>query len=163
MYQNITLKELMNQDLPSLTEQRRMSYIATVKEAKAIYRVLNREIFSDRLIIPKIHIKHRLKNIWGQCEPIESPLRTGKSNCEITLAGKWFCRQWFIMTLAHEMCHQYEWDIISLRRIRQGIQPIMSHGPTFFRWRERLNKKGIPLRRCNDHDKWFATQRLIDC
>jgi hypothetical protein len=67
------------------------------------------------------------------------------------------------MAVAHEMVHQYQWDIESKRRVRQGMGSIMSHGPTFYAWRDKLKKHGIPLKTCNDYDKWFKTQHLFKC
>jgi hypothetical protein len=79
------------------------------------------------------------------------------------LADRWYCRHWLIMAVAHEMVHQYQWDIESKRRKRQGLPSIMSHGPTFFSWRDKLKKHGIPLKTYNDHDRWFQTQHLFRC
>ena len=153
----------MSEDLPNLTFQRKLSYVATNREVKAIYRLLNKEIFGNRLVMPKIYVRSRLQGSWGECYGFNTNYTYNKSCCIITLADRWYCRQWLIMTIAHEMCHQYEWDIISKRRKREGLPPIMSHGPTFFRWRDRLKKKGIPLKKYNDHEKWFVTQRLFKC
>jgi hypothetical protein len=85
------------------------------------------------------------------------------SNCTITLSNKWYCRQWLILTLAHEMCHQYQWDILSHKRISEGKQPIMSHGPSFFLFKQKLNKHGIPLRRAHSVKDWFIHQNLHKC
>lgn len=163
MYHNTTIKDLMSKELPSLTFQRKMSYVANIREVKAIYRLINKEVFNNRLAVPKIYIKSRLMGSWGECYGADTPYNPYKSRCVITLADRWYCKQWLIMTIAHEMCHQYEWDIISKRRQREGLPPIMSHGPTFFRWRNKLKKKGIPLKKFNDHKKWFVTQRLFKC
>lgn len=163
MYHNVELKDLMSEELPNLTFQRKMSYLATVREVKAIYRLINKEIFGNRLVMPKIYVKSRLMGSWGECHGADTPYSNNRSRCVITLADRYYCKQWLIMTIAHEMCHQYEWDIISKRRQREGLPPIMSHGPTFFRWRDKLKKKGIPLKKFNDHEKWFVTQRLFRC
>jgi hypothetical protein len=163
MLVNNTLKQLMSKDLPGLTFQRKMSYKASVREVKALYRLINKEIFNNRLVMPKIHVKPRLQGSWGECHGADLPYSKNKSRCVIILANRWYCRQWLIMALAHEMCHQYEWDIISKRREREGLPPIMSHGPTFFRWRDKLKKKGIPLKKFNSQQKWFKTQHLFRC
>ena len=164
MYHNTTLKELMSEDLPSLTYQRKICYLTSVREVKALFRLINKEIFGNRLSMPKFEVRGRLMGSWGECHGMDFiPYRTGKSRCLIVLADRWYCRQWLIMALAHEMCHQYEWDIISKRREREGLPPIMSHGPTFFRWRDKLKKKGIPLKKYNNHEKWFKTQHLFRC
>jgi len=47
--------------------------------------------------------------------------------------------------MAHEMVHQFQWDVLSNERQSQGLDPIMSHGPSFFAWREPLAEYDIPL------------------
>jgi len=163
MYHNITLKDLMTQELPPLTYQRKMSYTTNIRETKALYRLINATIFNDRLSMPKIHVKPRLREMWGQCYGADTLYDNGKSRCVILLSERWYCRQWLIMALAHEMVHQWQWDIYSKKRMRQGLDPIMSHGPSFHMWKKKLHKHGIPLKEYNDHNKWFKTQHLFKC
>ena len=101
MYHNITLKELMSEELPNLTFQRKMSYLATIREVKAIYRLINKEIFGNRLIMPKIYVRSRLQGSWGECHGADTPYNPGRSRCVITIADRWYCKQWLIMTIAH--------------------------------------------------------------
>jgi hypothetical protein len=163
MYHNTTLKSLMSERLPSLTYQRKFSYRTDIREVKALYRLINATIFNDRLAMPKILVKSRLQAKWGECYGIDVPYETHKSRCVISIADRWYCRQWLIMTIAHEMCHQYQWDIISKHRNRQGLPSLMSHGPTFFQWRNQLKKHGIPLKTSSDNIKWFKKQQLFKC
>jgi hypothetical protein len=163
MYHNTTLLELMESELPSLTFQRKLSYRTNIREVKALYRLINATIFGNRLVMPKIYVKPRLREMWGQCYGADIPFSETRSRCAIILADRWYCRHWLIMAVAHEMVHQYQWDIESKRRKRQGLPSIMSHGPTFFSWRDKLKKHGIPLKTFNDHDKWFHTQHLFRC
>lgn len=74
---------------------------------------------------------------------------------------KWYCKQWLVNTLAHEMCHQYQWDIIGNQRLIEGKQPIMSHGPSFFVFREQLKEHGINLKTAHSKRKWFKYQNLF--
>ena len=53
----------------------------------------------------------------------------------------------FIETLAHEMVHQWQWEVLSPQRYEEGKTPIMSHGPSFYAWRKPLHKYLIPLTR----------------
>jgi len=76
---------------------------------------------------------------------------------------KWFCKQWLITVLAHEMCHQYQWDVLGYKRVKAGQKPIMSHGPSFFIFREKLAMHGIPLRRAMGVRSWFRYQNLFKC
>lgn len=163
MYHNISLKQLMSEELPSLTFQRKLSYKTNIREVKALYRLINKTIFGNRLSMPRIYVRPRLMGSWGECFGADTLERKGKSRCVITLADRWYCRQWLIMAIAHEMAHQYQWDVISKHRRKEGLPPIMSHGPTFFMWRDKMKKYGIPLKTCNDHLKWFQTQHLFRC
>ena len=76
---------------------------------------------------------------------------------------KWFCRQWLITTLAHEMCHQYQWDIEGEKRLKEGKDRLMSHGPTFFQFRDKLKKHGISLKNAHGQRRWFRHQNFWKC
>jgi hypothetical protein len=76
---------------------------------------------------------------------------------------KWYCKQWLITVLAHEMCHQYQWDIQGMERLKRGKQPLMSHGPSFFVFRDKLKKHGISLKGAHSKRKWFWYQNLFKC
>jgi hypothetical protein len=39
----------------------------------------------------------------------------------------------------------------------------MSHGPTFFRFRDKLEKYGISLKTAHSQRKWFKHQDLFKC
>ena len=79
------------------------------------------------------------------------------------LSDKWFCRQWFVDTLAHEMAHQYQWDVDGVKRIKEGCKPLMSHGPSFFKHRDNMEKHGLYLKITHKNDKWFKYQCLKKC
>jgi|688.fasta_scaffold679500_2 hypothetical protein len=159
-----TLKEFMHAPLPSLTDQRKKLYRPTKREVKHFYKLINQDIFKNKLTMPTIElVSHRKylglcqgKNRWGK------PYDTG-SYCTIKLIDKFYCRQWFITTLAHEMVHQYQWDILSGKRRKQGKSPIMSHGPSFYVWKTKLNKFSIPLKKHFKLHKWFQYQQLDKC
>lgn len=157
------LKALMDADLPSKTEQRQKKYRPKIKEVKALYRLINREIFNNRLPMPKFQIR-RLYNAVGMCEGKEGPIRKTKSYCTLHLADRYYCRQWFISTLAHEMVHQYQWDIYSNIRVKRGLTRHMSHGPSFYLWRNKLAKHGIALKaNALQEHKWFEVQDTSIC
>jgi hypothetical protein len=163
MYHTTTLKNLMMTELPPLTFQRKISYVTNIREVKALYRLINATIFNDKLSMPKIYVKPRMRDMWGQCYGADTLYNKGKSRCVIMLSERWYCKQWLIMALAHEMVHQWQWDIYSKKRMRQGLEPLMSHGPSFHQWKDKLKKHGIPLKECSDHNKWFQTQHLFKC
>lgn len=155
-YRNLI--SLMEEPLPSKTDQRQKNYRPTLKEVKAIYRLINREIFYNQLPMPKI-ILRRLRDALGMCEGKEGPIRKTKSYCTIHLCDRWYCRQWMVSTLAHEMVHQYQWDIYSNIRVKRGMHRHMSHGPSFYIWRKKLQKFGIALKAnsLKEHH-WFNNQ-----
>ena len=153
----------MDTPLPSKTEQRAKEYRPTLKQTKAIYRLINREVFYDKLPMPKIVLR-RLHNALGICEGKDGPIRKTKSHCKITLTDRYYCIQWFISTLAHEMVHQYQWDIYSNIRVKRGQPRHMSHGPSFYIWRRKLKKFGIGLKANSLHEHhWFTKQDTKEC
>ncbi len=166
MYHNVTLKELMSAELPPRTYQRKLSYVTSMREVKALYRLINTTLFNDRLTMPKIIVKPRLRDMWGQCYGADFPMYLTDrpaSRCVIMLSERWYCRHWLIMALAHEMVHQWQWDVYSRKRIKKGLEPLMSHGPSFHMWKPKFHKHGLPLKEFNDHMKWFKTQHLFKC
>jgi len=161
------LKEWLNEPLPNKTLQKRLCYRPSLKEVKETWRVLNACLFENKLNMPEFIIFQRNSTkMWACCEATElepKPFKT-KSNCEISLNSKWYCRQWFIDTLAHEMVHQYQWDIDGLTRVRQGKEPIMSHGPSFYKHRKSFSAyRQIYLKECHSTKKWFKHQSLSKC
>jgi len=162
MFRNNDLRELMQEDLPSIAYQKRLCYRTDYNEVVALYRILNKKIFNNKLEMPIIEVAPRCRKYWGYCfgEIARPPNR--RSYCKIKLMDKWWSRQWLIITLAHEMCHQYQWDIIGEKRERQGKEKIMSHGPSFYVFRDKLAKYGIPLKRHHSKRRWFKTQNFFN-
>jgi hypothetical protein len=157
-----SLKALMDSELPSLSYQRARKYRPKLKEIKAIYRCINREVFYGRLKMPKFEVRE-IRGAWGACEGKSDKRYKSKSNCVLWLADRWYCRQWLVSTLAHEMVHQYQWDIYSNKRIKCGKEPLMSHGPSFHIWRKKLKKFGITLKTTGNHIAWLRTQDKKYC
>jgi len=143
-----TLKTLMNSDLPSILQQKQKLYKPTLREVQELYDLLNQNVFDSKLKRPKIILKKCRGNL-GWCIPYANSRRRW---CELILRNRWYCVQWTITILAHEMAHQWEWDIL-------GKAP--SHGKLFFIWKKKLERFGIPLKRCYYTDRWFKTQSLL--
>jgi hypothetical protein len=74
---------------------------------------------------------------------------------------KWFCMQWFITTLAHEMVHQYQWDIIGPEREQEGKDWLMSHGPSFYQFKDGMKDYNISLKTAHSQRRWFKHQDLF--
>lgn len=156
--------QLMNEELPPKSHQRRKLYRTSHEEVTELFKIINEEIFDNVLSMPELQIRARCRNYWGYCfandhEPIKGPT----SNCIIRLSDKWYCKQWLISILAHEACHQYQWDIIGEKRREAGKELIMSHGPSFFIFRDKLANHGIPLKISYSSGKWFKHQQLSRC
>jgi hypothetical protein len=163
MFRNTSLRELMYQELPPLGYQKRLCYRTDREEVVALWRLLNKEIFNGKLEMPLIEVMPRCRTYWGICFGSYTKIHGTKSKCKIRLMDKWFCRQWLITTLAHEMCHQYQWDVIGESRLKEGKEPLMSHGPSFFVYRNKLAKHGISLKRSHGMRRWFKHQRFDKC
>lgn len=147
--------------LPCKSDQARLLYRPSLREVQKIYNILNEEIFRGKLTRPEIKLG-RMHKAWGWCHGHCQPTPSG-SYCTIRLSDKWYCIQWLVITLAHEMAHQYQWDIIGPKRMRQGKDHLMSHGPTFFQHRETFEKHNIPLKTALRTRKWFKYQNVYRC
>lgn len=152
------LEKLLATPLPSLSQQRRKLYRPTEREIHRVYSLLNRAIFDGFMTRPKI-VTGREVNALGWCLGLKPPRRR-RSGCIIRLTDKWFSVHWLIFVLAHEMCHQYQWDIVGPQREAQGRSPLMSHGPSFLQHRARLAEIGVPLLKQVRIYRWFQYQDL---
>lgn len=153
------LFEIMRMPLQGKTYQKRLLFRPLQSEVEHVYYLLNRDVFGGKLTTPEIQLKPKLRRYWGMCIGEHFVQKTG-SFCKVELLDKWTSPQWLVMILAHEMCHQYQWDIIGEERISQKKEKLMSHGPSFFQFRERLADLDIPLRRRYSMHQWHATQNL---
>jgi len=152
------LIKLLETSLPCLSQQRRKPYRPTEQEINQIYSLINRAIFDAELTRPHI-VTGREVDALGWCVGLRSPKRR-RSGCVIRLTDKWYSIHWLIFVLSHEMCHQYQWDILGPKRLAQGRRPLISHGPSFFQHRDRLEAIGIPLRKVVHIHRWFQYQDL---
>lgn len=149
MFKSLTLQELMDLPLPSLTAQKRLLFRPDLDDVKHVYNLLNEKIFNDTLNRPNI-ILGKCRGYWGMCYGETKPYKNG-SYCKIKLSDKWYSAQWMIVTLAHEMSHQYQWDNYT----------IMNHGPSFYRHQFKLYRYDIPLKRSYSTGRWFDKQDLF--
>ena len=152
------LRRLLETPLPSISQQRRKPYRPDEQEINRIYSLINRAIFDGQMRRPRI-VTGREVDALGWCIGMRPPTRT-RSGCVIRLTDKWFSVHWLIFVMAHEMCHQYQWDILGPQRQAQGRQPMMSHGPSFLMHRQRLAEIGVPLLKKIYMYRWFQYQDL---
>lgn len=159
---NLSLSELMELPLPSYYEQKRLVFRPGNRLVHHIYELINYEVFDSTLRKPKLEVVPRCRKYWGMCVGHTYRDYTG-SHCKIIMMDKWFCMQWFVTTLAHEMVHQYQWDIIGPEREQEGKDWLMSHGPTFFDFRDELEYHNISLKTAHSQRRWFRHQDLFKC
>jgi len=156
------IRAIMETPLPSLTYQRRKSFRPSYADINYAYNICNRYLFDNRLRKPEIEQGSR-RQTWGFCQWEEDYDDTG-SYCTIKLMDKWFCPQWFLQTLAHEMVHQYQWDIHRFE-YHNGKMDKKSgaHGPDFFMFRERFDYYGLHLKQWYGQKRWFKYQDFLKC
>lgn len=149
------LLDLMQTPLPSKRVQRKKKYHPSKEEVTDVYQLLNTHIFDGRLTIPSINLRNL--NEWGLCIGFDVP----RHYCKIKLNYRFFCAQWFIMILAHEMAHQVQWELHGPKRVAENRVPLLSHGPTFYEFKAKMLEYGIPLKSFYCDKKWFKTQDLL--
>jgi len=159
------IRKIMAQPLPSITYQKRKSFRPSDDEIIYAYNLINKYVFDGVLKRPQI-TKGSLKQAWGYCQWLPQEQDTG-SWCQIRLMDKWFCPQWFMNTLAHEMVHQYQWDVDRWAHIdRYGRGPNMlsgAHGPSFFEWRDQFAHYDLYLKTWFGQKRWFKYQDFKKC
>ena len=112
------------------------------EDAEEAYTLINKHIF-DNGLDPLLIAIHRRNGYWGSCH---AGYTNEEYRCTHIRLTDWFeTRTSFIETIAHEMVHQFQWDILSNERDNQGLGPIMSHGPSFFALRPALAEYNIQL------------------
>ena len=145
----------MQTPLPSKGNQRKKKYRPTVKQVHEAYELLNTHIFDNQLKHPSINLRNL--NVWGMCIGFTTPQHYSK----IKLNYRFFCVQWMITILAHEMAHQFQWDIHGPKRVAAKRIPLLSHGPTFYEYKKKLAEYGIPLKEFYCDKKWFKLQNMM--
>lgn len=156
------IRRIMESSLPSITYQRRRGFRPSYADINYAYNIINRYCFDNQLRKPVI-VQGITRDTWGYCTWEDKQQDTG-SYCNIRISDKWFCPQWFMNTLAHEMAHQYQWDIhrweyYDGRMNKRGE----AHGPDFFMWRERFEHYGLNLKTAHRMKRWFKYQDFTRC
>jgi len=159
------IRSIMEAELPSITSQRRKLFRPSSADITYAYNIINRHVFRNQLRKPKITIG-RLGPAWGTCGWYYGEKNPG-TQCDIWLADKWFCPQWFMNTLAHEMVHQWQWDVYRWDHLdeygREMNVVSAGHGPNFFAWREEFDYYGLNLKTFFRQRKWFLYQDFTKC
>ena len=143
-----SLTKITKSDLHTTDIMLTQGHTTSVREIKYFYEIINKHVFESVLQMPQIQVR-RLRGSWGMCEGhvyLNAAKEITGLKTIIVMNKKQLCPQLCLVNLAHEMVHQYQWQILGQHRLEQGLDPIMSHGPSFFSWRKRFNKFGIPLK-----------------
>lgn len=155
------IRRIMDSALPTVSYQKQKPFRPALRDVKYAYKIINRHVFNNQLKMPPIQLGIT-RGYWGMC--IGQIQETAPNTfCELRLSDKYFCAQWFMNTLAHEMVHQYQWDIDGEYRQDQGLDPLMSHGPSFFVWREVMDYYGLYLKTAHGQARWFNHQDFRRC
>lgn len=159
------IRAIMATPLPGITYQRRKSFRPDEADINYAYNIINRYVFDGVLVKPSIQ-QGTLRRAWGYCNWEYEEQPTG-SWCKIRLMNKWFCPQWFMNTLAHEMVHQYQWDVYRWEHLDYYGKPMYeksgAHGPSFYAWRERFEHYGLHLKVSFGQKRWFKHQNFNKC
>jgi hypothetical protein len=158
------IRAIMASPLPSKTYQRRKLFRPEKYEIEYAYGIINKYVFNSQLKRPEILVK-QLPKQWGNCL-WDDHKQSSKSHCVITLVPNWFCVHWFMNTLAHEMVHQYQWDIHRFDLEQQGRGLYLgsgAHGPSFFEWRDHFDYYGLNLKTWFGQKRWFKHQDFTKC
>ena len=123
----------------------------TDHQAYQWFRVLNRSLFNSRL--PMVHIQVRkLHNDWGRCVANWDNRKTPKGkfdqriipyHIDVEFYIELHCKfpKWkdFIETLAHEMVHLYQMQVLK--------DPYSNHNEKFYSFRPKFESAGLKLYR----------------
>lgn len=110
-------------------------YETNIEDCKFWFRILNEEIFNNKLYLPEVDIRWRRK-AWALYQYPDS--RDSKDvPLMLLLNKKYRSKKFFVEVLAHELIHHYQFLY---------NEPV-GHGPSFVRWEDKFNRKGINLYR----------------
>jgi hypothetical protein len=155
MFKSLSLRELMDIPLPNRTAQKRLLFRPDLQDVEHVYDLLNEQVFNNVLIRPNIKLG-KCREYWGMCYGEDKPYENG-TYCRIKLSDKWYSVQWMVTMLAHEMSHQFQWDVYSHGRTNR----VMSHGPSFYRYQQRLYRHNISVKTTYSSGMWFRTQDMF--
>lgn len=116
-----------------LSSKEHYEYETTVEDCQKWFNVLNRELFNSSLPpIDEVDIRWRRKaHAWYDYDD----RLPGQGTTKLLMSRRYKSKQFFVEVLAHEMVHHYQYI----------YNEEMGHGPSFFKWRDKFNKKGLNL------------------
>jgi len=118
-----------------LTSKEEHLYETTFEDCEEWFRVLNRELFNNKLPdIDYVDIRWRRK-AYAYYEYIGDTKDKDFQLTVLNMNKKYKSKKFFVEVLAHEMVHHYQFVF---------DEPI-GHGKSFERWADTFNKKGLKL------------------
>jgi CRISPR/Cas system endoribonuclease Cas6 (RAMP superfamily) len=116
-----------------MTEKYELTYEVSVEDCQKWFNILNRELFNNTLPkIDEIDIRWRRgAHAWYDYDD----RHPGTGITKLLMSRKYKSKKFFVEVLAHEMVHHYQYI----------YNEEMGHGSSFFKWRDKFNKKGLNL------------------
>lgn len=116
-----------------LESEETYEYETTLRDAKEWFYILNRLLFNNKLPpVDVIDIRWRRgAHAWYDYDE-KLP---GTGTTKLLLSKRYKSKQFFIEVLGHEMIHHYQYI----------YEETVGHGPSFFKWRDTFNEKGLNL------------------
>lgn len=111
------------------------TYETTFEDCQRWFRIINEEIFNNRLPpVDEIDIRWRRKTyaFYFYETDTDDP---DYMVCKLCMNKRYKSKKFFVEVLAHEMVHHYQFM----------YEKDVDHGPTFYRWAEKFNRKGLNL------------------
>lgn len=116
-----------------LSIKERYEYDTTIEDCQKWFNILNRELFDSSLPpIDEIDIRWRRGALAWYDYDERHP---GYGVAKLLMNKRYKSKQFFVEVLAHEMVHHYQYI----------YNEEMGHGSSFFKWRDKFNKKGLNL------------------
>jgi len=123
-------------------------YSPTTKDVRMWHGILNESIFNG--VIPKFR-RIKIKKISGQFAAASGGDTDDNQWADLEIDTTFPDFKSFLVILAHEMIHAWQW-------VKKGN---MTHGKTFFQWRDRLAEQGIPLHKEYYRKKILDTNLIV--
>lgn len=116
-----------------MNESCELVYETTIEDCQRWFNILNRELFNCSLPpIDEIDIRWRRRaHAWYDYDD----RYPGTGITRLLMSKRYKSKKFFVEVLAHEMVHHYQYI----------YNEDMGHGSSFFKWRDKFNKKGLNL------------------
>ena len=112
-------------------------YETCEEDCKFWFRILNREIFDEKLSSIDAFVVGRRRGSYAFYECVIDTSNRSYLESKIFMNTSYKSKRFMVEVLCHEMVHHYQ---------ASNGEPL-GHGPSFIRWRDKLNQKGLNLKR----------------